>query len=72
MMAGHAAHGGAAGHGPGTAGRGMMGTAMTGMPDLASTDPQVLEMRGEMLEAMGEIMLKHARTMRDAGPRTPR
>jgi hypothetical protein len=32
---------------------------------------QMMEMRGEMMKAMGDIMLKHARRMRGGSP-TPR
>jgi hypothetical protein len=49
--------------------RQMMGDAM-GMPMMgtaAAADPkdkvQMLEMRGEMMKAMGDIMMKHARRM---------
>ena len=47
----------------------MMG-AMMGMPmggNAQQMDPkttaQMMEMRGEMMKAMGEIMMKHAKTM---------
>jgi hypothetical protein len=49
--------------------RQMMGDIMS-MPTMgggASTDPkeraEMLEMRGEMMKAMGDIMMKHARRM---------
>ena len=50
--------------------RQMMGGNMMGMPmggDAQRMDPktmaQMMEMRGEMMKAMGEIMMKHAKTM---------
>ena len=50
----------------------MMGGGMMGMPmgGEAQMDPktraQMLEMRGEMLKAMGDIMMKHAKKMQSA------
>ena len=50
----------------------MMGGGMMGMPmgGDAQMDPktraQMLEMRGEMLKAMGDIMMKHAKKMQSA------
>jgi|SRR5262245_16251787 len=53
--------------------RQMMGDPM-GMPMMGGTAPadtkdraDMLQMRGEMLKAMGEVMLKHARRMKE-GP----
>ena len=49
-----------------------MGGGMMGMPmgGEAQTDPktraQMLEMRGEMMKAMGDIMMKHAKKMQSA------
>ena len=43
----------------------MMGMAMGGTPTPDQKDPAgMLEMRGEMMKAMGDIMMKHARGMR--------
>jgi hypothetical protein len=54
-------------------GGGMMGGGMMGMPtggDAQKMDPktmaQMMEMRGEMMKAMGDIMMKHARKMQSA------
>jgi hypothetical protein len=50
----------------------MMGGGMMGMPmgGEAQMDPktraQMLEMRGEMLKAMGDIMMKHAKKIQSA------
>jgi len=50
----------------------MMGGGMMGMPmgGEAQMDPksraQMLEMRGEMMKAMGDIMMKHAKKMQSA------
>ena len=48
----------------------MMGGGMTGMSmggDAQKMDPktmaQMMEMRGEMMKAMGDIMMKHAKKM---------
>ena len=50
---------------------GGMGMGPMGMP--AAGDPataaQMMEMRGEMMKAMGEVMMKHAQKMR--GTQTP-
>jgi hypothetical protein len=44
---------------------GMMATPMMGAP--ASADPkeraEMLQMRGEMMKAMGDVMMRHARQM---------
>jgi hypothetical protein len=65
MMSGpHAMAGGMMGGG------GMMAGGMMGGPQ--STDPKMMahmmEMRGEMMKAMGEIMMKHAQKMQPARP----
>jgi len=52
--------------GSGMMGGGMMGGGMMGGPQ--SADPKMMEMRGEMMKAMGEIMMKHARGMQPARP----
>jgi hypothetical protein len=51
----------------------MMGGGMMGMPmsgESQKMDPktmaQMLEMRGEMMKAMGDIMMKHAKKMQSA------
>jgi hypothetical protein len=51
----------------------MMGGGMTGMSmggDVQKMDPktvaQMMEMRGEMMKAMGDIMMKHAKKMQSA------
>jgi hypothetical protein len=44
----------------GMTGRGMMGG---GQPMDPKTMSQMMEMRGEMMKAMGDIMLKHAKRM---------
>ena len=45
-------------------GPGMMGGGMMGMPMMMGADPkqqaEMMAMRGEMMKAMGEIMLKYA------------
>ena len=51
-------HGGMGSHGPG-----MMGTGASNDPKTMS---QMLEMRGEMMKAMGDIMMKHAQRIRAA------
>ena len=52
--------------GPQAMAGGMMGGGMMGGPQ--STDPKMMEMRGEMMKAMGEIMMKHAQRMQPARP----
>jgi hypothetical protein len=64
--------GGMGGHstmGPGMMG-GMMGGGMMGGGEAAdpSTLARMLEMRGDMMKAMGEVMLKHARKLQEAPP----
>jgi hypothetical protein len=77
MMAGH--------HGPGQHGPGrrhmgdpmgpMMGMGMGGMMAMMGpgADPkmaaQMMEMRGEMMKAMGEILVKYGQRMQSAPPR---
>ena len=45
-------------------GPGMMGGGMMGMPMMMNSDPkqraEMMAMRGEMMKAMGEIMMKYA------------
>ena len=59
------------GHGPMAGmGRGMMGGGMMGMMPMMSGDPkqqaEMMAMRGEMMKAMGDIMMKYAERMRPA------
>jgi hypothetical protein len=60
--------------GPGMMGPGMMGPGMMGPGMMAgqSTDPktmaEMMEMRGEMMKAMGDIMLKHVKRMQETPP----
>ncbi len=50
----------------------MGGGPMAGMHDMHATDPkmmsEMMELRGEMMKAMGDVMIKHARRM-GAAPR---
>jgi hypothetical protein len=52
----------------GMMGGGMMGGGMTGMMPMMSGDPtqraEMMAMRGEMMKAMGDIMMKYAERMR--------
>jgi hypothetical protein len=52
----------------------MMGMPM--MPGMASQDPteraEILEMRGEMMKAMGDIMMKHARRLQGMTSTAPK
>jgi hypothetical protein len=57
MMSGHPAMG-----------PGMMGGGQPNDPKMMA---QMMEMRGEMMKAMGDIMLKHANKMRGT-PSTPK
>ena len=47
---------------------GMMSGGMMGMMGGQAESPRTLQMRGEMLKAMGEIMMKYGR-MTEGGPR---
>jgi hypothetical protein len=58
MMGGHSMMG------PGMMGPGMM----AGQPTDPKAMAQMLEMRGEMMKAMGDIMLKHAKQMQETPP----
>jgi hypothetical protein len=48
----------------------MMGGGMTGMMPMMSGDPtqraEMMAMRGEMMKAMGDIMMKYAERMQPA------
>ena len=44
---------------------GMMGGGMMGMGQMGNS-PQALQMRGEMMKAMGDVMIKHGKTMEGA------
>jgi hypothetical protein len=59
------------GHGPMAGmGRARMGGGMMGMMPMMSGDPkqqaEMMAMRGEMMKAMGDIMMKYAERMRPA------
>ena len=59
------------GHGPMTGmGRGMMGGGMMGMMPMMSGDPkqqaEMMAMRGEMMKAIGDIMIKYSQRPRPA------
>jgi hypothetical protein len=41
---------------------GMMGGGMMGMGQMGNS-PQALQMRGEMMKAMGDVMIKHGQMM---------
>jgi hypothetical protein len=71
MMGGHSMPG--HGMGQGMMGGGMMGGMMGGgMMGGQAGDPramgQMMEMRGEMMKAMGEVMLKHAKKLQETPP----
>ncbi len=44
---------------------GMMGGGMMGMGQMGGS-PQALQMRGEMMKAMGDVMIKHGKMMEGA------
>ena len=47
--------------------RGMMSSAPTGMMAAAPDDsPKVIQLRGEMMKAMGEVMVKYGKMMEGA------
>ena len=54
----------------GRMGEGMMGGGMMGMPMMIGGDPkqqsEMLAMRGEMMKAMGDIMMKYAQRAQSA------
>jgi hypothetical protein len=50
----------------GMMGGGMMGGGMMGMMG-GQPDARTMQMRGEMMKAMGEVMLKYGRAMEGAG-----
>jgi hypothetical protein len=45
---------------------GMMGGGMMGMGS-GQSDPRTMQMRGEMMKAMGEIMMKYGKLMEGSG-----
>jgi hypothetical protein len=57
----------------GMMGGGMMGGGMMGMPMMMGGDPkqqaEMLAMRGEMMKAMGDIMMKYAQRALEGGKR---
>jgi hypothetical protein len=61
---------GQAGMMSGGMGPGMMGGGMMSMPMMMSGDPkqqaEMMAMRGEMMKAMGDIMMKYAQRMQPA------
>jgi hypothetical protein len=63
QMMGHGMMGG--GMGPGMMGGGMMGM-MPMMGGDAMQQPEMMAMRGEMMKAMGDIMMKYAQRMQPA------
>ena len=46
---------------------GMMGGGTMGMMGGQSEPPRMIQMRGEMMKAMGEVMLKYGKMMEGAG-----
>jgi hypothetical protein len=66
MMGHHGGTGGMEGQGGGMMGGPMMGMGMSGTAMDPKTMSQMMEMRGEMMKAMGDIMMKHAQRMRAA------
>ena len=53
---------------PMMSGGGMMGGGMMGMMGAQGDSPQMMQMRGEIMKAMGEVMLKYGKMM-EGGPR---
>jgi hypothetical protein len=55
-------------HGGATQGGGMQGCGMMagGMGGQMGGDPKALQMRGEMMKAMGDVMIKHGQMMEKA------
>ncbi len=49
-------------------GSGMRGGGMMGMMGSQGDSPRMMQMRGEMMKAMGEVMLKYGKMM-EGGPR---
>jgi hypothetical protein len=45
----------------------MMGGGMMGMMGGQSDSPRMMQMRGEMMKAMGEVMMKYGKAMEGAG-----
>ncbi len=45
----------------------MMGGGMMNMMGGQMDSPRTMQMRGEMLKAMGELMIKHGKMMESAG-----
>ena len=72
QMMGHGMMGGGMGPGMmgGGTGPGMMGGGMMGMMPMMGGDamqqPEMMAMRGEMMKAMGDIMMKYAQRMQPA------
>lgn len=51
----------------GMMGGGMMGGGMMGMVAAQSESPRMVQMRGEMMKAMGEVMMKYGKMMEGTG-----
>jgi hypothetical protein len=51
----------------GMMGGGMMGGGMMGMMGGQGDSPRIMQMRGEMMRAMGEVMMKYGKMMEGAG-----
>jgi hypothetical protein len=49
-------------------GHGMGGGMMGGQAGDSGAMAQMMEMRGEMMKAMGEVMLKHAKKLQETAP----
>lgn len=47
-------------------GGGMMGGGMMGMMGGQSDSPRMMQMRGEMMKAMGEVLVKYGKAMEGA------
>ena len=47
-------------------GAGMMGGGMMGMMGGQSDSPRMMQMRGEMMKAIGEVMMKYGKAMEGA------
>ena len=45
---------------------GMMGGGMMGMMGGQSDSPRMMQMRGEMMKAMGEVLMKYGKAMEGA------
>ena len=66
MMGGHSMP--SPGMGQGMMGGGMGGGMMGGQAGDPRAMAQMMEMRGDMMKAMGEVMLKHAKKLQETPP----